>query len=111
VTGQERRRFQRLKLRLPISRLSPCPDSPDETPLRTSNISAGGMYFELPADKGPEAGAEIAFELTIPPGEGYASSASRIRGSGRVVREAPCREGTVGVAVAFTQPLALNLSP
>jgi hypothetical protein len=106
---EERRKFQRLRLRLPISQLSPWAGEEAESTLRTANVSAGGMYFECPAELSPEVHAELSFELAVPPGDGYASSDSRIRGSGRVVSAVPCEEGQTGVAVQFTQPLALNI--
>ena len=108
MATDERRRFQRLRLRLPISELSGL-GGEQAAGLRTSNISAGGMYFQLPAGSEVEEQTTASFELTVPPGEGYAAAEGRIRGSGRVVRTEALPEGRLGVAVEFTHPLALNL--
>ncbi len=106
---EERRGFQRLRLRLPISELSATAGRTCAEGLWTRNISSGGMCFEIPAEDAPQDGAELTFELSVPPGEGYAASASRIRGAGRVVRRVARGKKNVAVAVHFAQPLTLSL--
>ena len=106
----ERRKFQRLQLRLPISELSALPEARRIRQLWTTNVSAGGMSFEMPAGAAPPDGAVVSFELTVPPGEGYAASESRLRGAGRVVRKAVLGSQSVAVALHFNRPLAISFS-
>ncbi|HUS46874.1 MAG TPA: PilZ domain-containing protein [Phycisphaerae bacterium] len=106
---QERRQSCRLQLRLPISGLSVAGESAGAEGLWTRNISAGGMLFEMPVGSAPECAHEMSFELSVPPGEGYAASESKLRGTGRVVRTVPAWRGNVAVAVHFSQPLAMSL--
>lgn len=108
MTGKDRRRFRRLKLTVPISRLGNSSPPGPAGPLLTKDISAGGMYFQMPADGGPAERSELFFELTIPPGEGYSTSGGRIEGTGQVIRTTRVGENKLCVAVRFTQPLSLN---
>jgi hypothetical protein len=103
----ERRRFRRLKLRLAVTRLTgELPGSPGV--LWTSDISSGGMYFVLDRPDAPPVGARVAFELAVPPGEGYSSSSGLVKGTGQVVRTAGLDAALAGVAVRFTQPLSVE---
>ena len=105
---EERRKFPRLRLSLPISRLTGAGTEASAVGLYTRNISAGGMFFQAPADCAPQKGAELAFEIVVPPGEGYAAAESTLRGLGRVVRAKAGKRGDVAVAVKFDQPLAIS---
>jgi hypothetical protein len=67
------------------------------------------MFVEMPAGFAPEHGAEVAFELTVPPGEGYSACESKLRGAGRVVRKTSGAGERITVAVHFSQPLAFSL--
>ncbi|MFB3891313.1 MAG: PilZ domain-containing protein [Phycisphaerae bacterium] len=104
----ERRQFRRLKLRLPITRLAGSSAVASGTTLWTSDISSGGMFFVAAAPESPPEGAQITFELLVPPGEGYSLSAGRVSGSGKIVRSLEIDAGLAGVALRFTEPLALR---
>ena len=104
----ERRQYRRARLRLCIARvegLHPAGDPPD---LWTSNVSAGGMYFQADLADQPDIGSSLSFEIHVPPGEGYSTSAGRVRGSGKVIRVQTGAEVGTGVAVQFTRPLAFD---
>ena len=73
----------------------------------TSNISAGGMYFSVPAGQSIAPEAELEFELKVPPGSGYSVSGGTIKGSGHVVRTEAIEDSALGVAMSFNEPLAL----
>jgi len=77
--------------------------------LWTNDISAGGILFEVVAETPPAQGAPVAFELHVPPGDGYSASTGRIRGVGKVVRTVrfPDRDA-LGVALQFTESLGLE---
>jgi hypothetical protein len=66
------------------------------------------MYLQIPSPDQPPVGTSVAFELAVPPGEGYSALAGTVRGRGRVVRSAPASGESTGVAVQFTKPLALE---
>jgi len=104
----DRRQFRRTSLRLRISQLGGLGQDCDQSELWTSDISAGGMYFHVPLPAALARGTYLTFELTVPPGEGYSSSAGKVRGSGQVVRSALASGLGTGVAVQFTKPLALD---
>jgi len=106
VAEQERRKFQRLQLRLPISGLSGQARAGE---LWTRDISPAGMLFHVAAGYAPQDGAIVSFELTVPPGEGYATCESKVRGAGRVVRKSPCDGQNTAVAIRFDRPLAISL--
>jgi len=107
--AQERRQHRRLRLHVPVAAVSGFGAGSDGRTFRSHDVSVGGLCVEVPAACAPAEGADIAFEITVPPGEGYSASPSRFRGAGQVVRR-EMREGqAVALAVQFTQPLALNL--
>ena len=108
MASRERRKSQRLQLRLPISQLADSSGPVWPAGLWTRNVSAGGMFFEMPADSAPRRGSELSFELVVPPGEGYATAESKLRGAGLVVRRAPSGKGSVAIALRFNQPLSLS---
>jgi hypothetical protein len=106
---RDRRHYHRLDMRLPVEVL-PVGVAP-AAPIRTTtrNVSAGGIYFEAPADV-LEAGGEVHLSLSVPPGAGYFPYAGRGTGIAEVVRLDPIGpEGhghaRVGVAARFSQPL------
>jgi hypothetical protein len=66
------------------------------------------MYLEVPREHAPACQAELVFEMHVPPGAGYSASAGKIKGAGRVVRAEPLPQGAVGLAVQFSNPLALE---
>jgi len=111
MESSDRRRCQRLELRLPITRLA----TPDQDawclPACTVNISADGMYFHLPAEHAPRAGegSLLQFELAIPPGAGYSIRGGLIRGRGSIVRSERGKS-TVGLALRFDRPLEVDFN-
>jgi len=106
---EENRRYRRLRLRLPISRIAGDVSLEWAAGLATGNISAGGMYFRVPAGPDePATGTVLSFELVVPPGEGHSPYPGRVRGSGQVVRTDRSTGDAVGVAVQFTRPLSLE---
>ena len=108
MTQEDRRRFRRTSLRLRISRLEGVGAVRPNEDLRTTNVSAGGMFFHVGMDRQPPVSTTVSFELNVPPGEGYSASGGSISGSGRVVRTVPVSAGATGVAVHFTRPLSLS---
>jgi len=104
----ERRKHRRASVRIPIKSAEDVQSGPWGLPLETSNISAGGMFFQLPADRAPQLNTSVRFELAVPPGSGYSAAGGKIKGAGEVVRTRHLDENTVGVAVQFSQPLALE---
>jgi galactokinase len=105
---EDRRQFRRTRLRLQIARLEGLNQASQAQDLWTANMSAGGMFFRLPPGEPPATGTDLAFEITVPPGEGYSSSAGKVRGTGKVVRTQAMPDAGTGVAVQFTRPLALD---
>lgn len=105
---ENRRKFSRARLRLRIARLEGLDPIDQPKDLWTSNVSAGGMFFHVPLATEPAVGAALSFELSVPPGEGYSSSAGKVRGTGQIIRALPLTKTASGVAVQFTQPLALQ---
>ena len=105
---EDRRQFRRARLRLRIARLEGLGQSPRREDLWTTDVSAGGMFFHAPLVDEPAVGTNLAFELSVPPGEGYSSSAGKVRGSGKVIRAVVGRRPDTGLAVQFTRPLALD---
>jgi len=66
------------------------------------------MYFQVPRGERPEAETPVSFELIVPPGEGYALTPGKVKGAGAIVRTDTPSPDTIGVAVRFTRPLALE---
>ena len=109
MSQEERRKHQRLRLRLGIRDLLEEGRTSCGEGVFTSNISAGGVYFSLdPATPAPAHGANLSFQLVVPPGEGYSTAPGRIKGTGQVVRMVQQNDGGVGVALQFTQPLGVT---
>ena len=104
----DRRQSRRAQLRLRIARLEGLDPPPQTRQLWTTDVSAGGMFFQANLADQPPLGARLSFELSIPPGEGYSSSAGKVRGTGEVVRVLASAAPRTGVAVQFTRPLALH---
>ena len=105
MSEKNRRRHGRVKLRLGIIRAegAECDGAtaPGAGELWTSDISAGGMYFVVPSASAPGRGSMLAFELAVPPGEGYSADGCRLMASGEVVRHVHQGDGTVGLGVKF----------
>jgi len=103
----DRRNYRRTRLRLRVTRVEGLGPSA-QGDFWTSDVSAGGMLFHVPLASQPHLGTTLSFELSVPPGEGYSSSAGKVRGSGKVIRALPESERLAGVAVEFTEPLSLE---
>ena len=108
MTDNNRRIHNRASIRLPVLPISSQPEPIAGSEVWTSNISAGGMYFRAPAAQAIETDTELSFELQVPPGSGYSVSGGTIKGSGRVIRTDLLDENAQGVAMSFTEPLALS---
>ena len=108
VESQERRRHRRLRLKFPVVLAGGGDVSGAAQQWVTSNVSAGGMFIQVPRECASACGEEVAFEMEVPPGAGYSAQAGKIKGAGRVVRAEPLGEGAIGMAVQFTDPLALE---
>ncbi len=104
----DRRFYQRVPLRLPVTTLGSQGNGGGRK-LSTANVSAGGMLVRMPSEAAPGPGLSVRFELSVPPGEGYSASPCLISGRGRVVRTEAAEEGQCGVAVEFTERLALGM--
>ena len=103
----ERRRYRRLRIRLPIVRIEGHPSLRQAGGAWTVDVSAGGVYFPLRSGSPPARGAKVSLELLVPPGVGYSGGPGQIRGTGRVVRATALPDRSTGVAVRFTKPLQL----
>ena len=106
---KERREHRRAKVRLPVELVTVAGQDVPVHGLWTDDISAGGILFEVVAEATLPDGAPVAFELHVPPGDGYSASTGRIKGVGRVVRTVriPDRDA-LGVALRFTDSLGLE---
>ncbi len=82
---QERRRYRRLPIQLPL--ICRAPDNPERIIIRskTINVSTGGLYFETLADD-VRPGQRIQLELTVPPGEGHFPYQGRVIADANIVR-------------------------
>jgi c-di-GMP-binding flagellar brake protein YcgR len=107
--AEERRKFRRLPLQLPIAKLSEGTSAIDTSGVRTYDVSAGGMYFSVPSGVSIASGSKVDFEIDLPAGEGYSTTPCRVKGSGTIIRRMDLSEGMSGLAVRFNQPLAFEL--
>ena len=108
MTNDERRRHHRASLRFPIRDIQGASQFAACGGLWTSNVSAGGMFFQVTVPSPPREGQDLSFELVVPPGEGYSAAGGRIRGTGTVVRSCASQSGAAGIAVQFGRPLRLD---
>jgi len=104
----DRRKHRRTRLRLRIAHIEGLEPSSRNAGFWTSDVSAGGMSFQARIASTPHLGAPLSFELSVPPGEGYSSSAGKVRGLGTVTRLLPTEGDLTAIAVRFTRPLALD---
>jgi c-di-GMP-binding flagellar brake protein YcgR len=97
-TTAERRKYRRYDLAIEVQ-VRPRKRVAAAVRTVTRDISARGVYFDF-AEK-MEPGAEIEFELNLPP-ELAAGRNVRIRCRGKIVRvEEPAQEGSVRVAATI----------
>ena len=105
MASEDRRKSRRVRLQLPIAWAR---SAGAGGKVWTTDVSAGGMYFWVPAAGAPGNGEELAFELSVPPGAGYSPSAGKVKGAGEVVRTTCLSTDRVGVAIRFTRSLDLE---
>ena len=82
---QDRRRYRRLPIQLPL--ICRAPECPERIVIRakTINVSTGGLYFEtLSEEVAP--GQHIELELTVPPGDGHFPYQGRVTAEAKVIR-------------------------
>ena len=97
-TTAERRKYRRYDLAIEVQ-VKPRKRVATAVRTVTRDISARGVYFDFSEKMEP--GAEIEFELNLPP-ELAAGRNVRIRCRGKIVRvEEPGREGNVRVAATI----------
>jgi hypothetical protein len=105
-TSEKRRHF-RLAARLPMDVLMPA--SSNDRVLRriSTNVSAGGVYFQAHTDDGVSPGQQINLRISVPPAVGRMPWPGTIEGEARVLRVEPLTNANdrLGVACIFTQPL------
>lgn len=112
----ERRQYRRLAMRLPMEYSPAGKGEPQALRTTSSNISTGGLYFEVDPIEGistPELNSLLNVSLTVPPGDGHFPYEGKVTGTAEVVRcdrlaspggEAPAR---IGIGVRFREPLKL----
>lgn len=114
----DRREHQRLAVRLPLE----CRFPGAARALRscTSDISAGGVFFELnvPQDLPvPQVNSVLELSMIVPPGPGHSPYQGRVSAAAEVLRcrpvDAAADAGTAGcerfgIAVRFKQALQLK---
>jgi hypothetical protein len=118
----DRRQHRRLAIQLPMECTLDRERRREIMRTITSNISTGGLYFELDLLEGvaePQINDVLQLVLTVPPGAGYSPYQGQISSTGRVVRraelppvpvEAAGAERTlrrIGMGVRFQEPLKL----
>ena len=104
----DRRQHRRTRLRLRIARIEGLSPTSQDAGFWTSDVSAGGMFFHARLASNPQLGEVLCFELSVPPGEGYSSSAGKVRGCGKVTRLLATQGDLAAIALRFTRPLALD---
>jgi len=117
--SEERRQHRRLGIHLPLE-FYPVDGGPQHAQRTvTTNISTGGLYFELDLMEealAPALRSLLNVEMTVPPGDGYFPYEGRVSSVAEVVRcrplARPDRAGSeshpvVGVAARFRDPLKL----
>ena len=98
ATGAERRRHCRYGLAMPVQ-VQPSKEAAPPISTITRDISATGIYFDF--TNGIEQGAEMNFELILPPQMTHGEPV-HIRCRGKIVRvERPDAKGKIGVAATI----------
>jgi len=110
----DRRKYFRLAAHLPMDIIVPVAVAPDKKLRRlSSNLSAGGFYFQSHIDDGVAPGQKINYRIAIPPGVGRMPREGVLEGQATVLRVDPVpritsESNTVGVACAFDAPLRFS---
>ncbi len=110
MSENDRRRYPRIDLRLPVFALR-AEKHPWLEGKTTENISGGGMYLRVGSHEAPSVGTRCEFQLLVGPEEGYSAKETRIVGWAEVTRvDPPDSENlSVGIGMFFLQPLAIGL--
>ena len=111
----DRRQHRRLSIRLPVECCPSQLDRQHSVRTVTSNISTGGLYFEVDLIEGvaePQPQSLLNVELTVPPGDGHFPYEGRLNSVAEVIRcdrlsQTGARE-RLGVAARFREPLKLT---
>jgi c-di-GMP-binding flagellar brake protein YcgR len=110
VEQRDRRRSQRIELKLPVRAVEPA----SATWLHdrvTEDVSSGGMCIRVPRNEAPVVGEEAGFDLLIGPEAGYSPVETHVLGRAQVVRVDSCDEQGrfVAVGLSFLEPPAVGL--
>jgi hypothetical protein len=106
---EDRRTYFRLSAHLPLD--IAVPDNNGKTVRRiSSNVSAGGIYFQGTPDDGFQAGHKIGLKIAVPASSGRIPSEGILEGDAVVLRVDPVRSADethprVGIACIFQSPL------
>jgi len=111
---KDRRQHRRLSIRLPVECFPAKLDRHHSVRTVTSNISTGGLYFEVDLIEGvsdPQPNSLLHIELTVPPGDGHFPYEGRLNSVAEVIRcDRLSKSGAherMGVAAQFREPLKL----
>ena len=116
MDNPEKRRYQRMPIRLDLSCQKINSFAENRCAGRTINVSAGGFCFQTSSD-GIKQGDLLNVEFSIPPTTGLLEYGGRISGFARVLRtedvvrissEVSLSSGRFGIAAEFCQPLRLS---
>jgi hypothetical protein len=105
----DRRKYFRLAAHLPLDVVLPA-DSGKRLRRVSSNLSAGGVYFQGYSDDKLGPGQKINLRIAVPPGVGRTPRESTLEGQATILRidpapEVPSGLRSVGVACVFDTPL------
>jgi hypothetical protein len=107
INISEKRKHFRLAAQLPLVVL--LPEKTDNRMIRriSTNVSAGGVYFQTHAKDGVAPGQQINLRIAVPPAIGRFESEGVLEGEATVVRVEPLKNSSerMGVACEFTRPL------
>ncbi len=82
-------------------------EADDSVRTRAVNLSSGGAFFLAAA--APDVGEAVRLHLAIPRDTASTFFLEQFAAAGRVIRREPGPEGATAVAVAFDEPMALEL--
>jgi hypothetical protein len=108
----DRRKHFRLAVNLPLDIVLPI-NAGRRYRRVSSNVSAGGVYFQGNLEDGIRAGQQIGLRIAVPKGAGRTSDDGHLEGDATVIRIDSIGTQTglsqrVGVACEFNTPLRFN---
>jgi hypothetical protein len=108
----DRRKHFRLAVNLPLDVVLPI-NAGRRYRRVSSNVSAGGVYFQGNPEDGIRAGQRIGVRIAVPKGVGRTSEDGHLEGDATVIRVDSIKSCAdlserVGVACEFTTPLRFN---